>query len=795
VSGERASSGTRIGVLAAVFGAALFVVLAHLWFLMVRDQEVWARRSYENRWAFRSVPSLRGRLLDRGGAVLAYDEPTTRVSVHYLRFRLRHCVGAAVHGATVCKRLEAGFEQVRYGYEEADYGPRQAARDLFSMPVRAIEPGVLPKDITSQLATYATTVLSQVGEVTRRQAYRAMREAAQSGRRLGIGDVLEVPRRELLVRYDARLRELRALSRKLYEEQLAFADGRGLPMEGIQTLMQKLDSLCVSSLEKEQVTWEDDQGREQKGSFVEELRTPLADEVSFDIAAVLRVEGRRYAGITVEPSVRRVSTLERGTAFGALVGRVNWLDRTVAERSRMRALLTGEVPRTWVQDYMDERMPKQWAQELVPEGLVADEARLMMIEEARRRYERELMTRERRGVTGFEAWFNDELMGQLGMRFVEHDGNRREHALWSHLRVESGEDVRITIDAQLQAIAEAVVHATQRDYRSRHVNPDKARRVEAAMAILDANTGDVLAFAGAPIDTDNARHVPGVMWVGNGSIGSVAKPFILIEHLESMRFGRRHVAANEVKMCDGSFVFEGHRLHCDGAHWGEGQSPRRALAKSCNCFFYQVGVGIGGPGVHRALHRFGLIEPEEGQPSPYRLCWQDRLPGISVSKSRLDDDRLLPSQAIGYGVQVSPLYVARAYAGLATGALPTLGMRFGEVRDRVRLDISAETMELVRGGLGDVLRYGTGSKLGVLQEFGARGKTGTAERSDDGDNNAWFAGYMPRPSPAGHQLAFCGVVYYVPDKTHGAGAAGHMLEQFFDEVRRYPHLADRYLPK
>ena len=109
MSQPRATTTTRIGVLAGVFGAALCVVLAHLWFLMVRDQEVWARRSYENRWAFRSVPSLRGRLLDRSGAVLAYDEPTTRVSVHYLRFRLFNCIGAAVHGGTVCLRMEPGM--------------------------------------------------------------------------------------------------------------------------------------------------------------------------------------------------------------------------------------------------------------------------------------------------------------------------------------------------------------------------------------------------------------------------------------------------------------------------------------------------------------------------------------------------------------------------------------------------------------------------------------------------------------------------------------------------------------
>jgi cell division protein FtsI/penicillin-binding protein 2 len=799
VKGARASSGLRIRALGVGFGAALVVVLAHLWVLMVRDQEVWARRSYENRWAFRSVPSLRGRVLDARGQVLAQDEPTTRVSLHYLRFRLRHCVGAAVHGATVCKRLEPGYEQVRYGYQSGDYGPRQAARDLLSMPVQAIEPGVLPKKVTSQLATYATTVLSQVGEVTRRQAYRAMREAAQSGARLGIGDVLDAPRAALLVRFDERLRELQELGRRLYEEQLAAADRRGVDAKQLKDLMQRLEELRDASFRRLQVTWKDDFGEEQTGSYLEELRTPIADEVSFDVAAVLRVDSARHAGVFVEPSVRRRVDVREGTALHALLGRVNWLDRTAAQTDRMQELLTGEVPRTWIERYMDERMPGEWAEELVPEGLVADEARLLMIEEARRRYRRELMTRERRGVTGAEAWFNDELMGQLGMRFVEHDGKRREQALWSHLRVESGVDVQLTLDARLQEIAEAAVQATWRGYRGGYEasgRPDKAEKVEAAIALIDANSGDVLAFAGAPIVTDNARHVPGVMWVGNGSIGSVAKPFVLVDYLESARLGREHLPLGDVEACQGYYdsPFVRMRLRCGSAHWQAGSDPRAALAKSCNCFFYQVGEGLGEAGVGRAYRRFGLVAPD-GAGDPHGLCWQEELRGVSVARGSVDMKRPLPSRSIGYGLQVSPVYVARAYAGLATGVLPTLGIRLGEERDRVRLDVAEESLEVVRAGLRDVLTRGTGRGLVTLRDLGASGKTGTAELTSAGDNNAWFAGYLPGASAGGVRLAFCAVVYFVPDSEHGAEAAGGLLESVLRQVARDPELSWRYLPR
>ena len=121
------SSSTRLGVLSAVFLGGVGVVLIHLWFLMVHNEEVWARRSYENRWAFRSVPSQRGSLRDRDGVVLAADASTTRVSIYYHRFCLRHVVGAAVHGATHWANLRSARAGTTYTYLPGVLGPRVAA--------------------------------------------------------------------------------------------------------------------------------------------------------------------------------------------------------------------------------------------------------------------------------------------------------------------------------------------------------------------------------------------------------------------------------------------------------------------------------------------------------------------------------------------------------------------------------------------------------------------------------------------------------------------------------------------
>ena len=73
------------------------------------------------------------------------------------------------------------------------------------------------------------------------------------------------------------------------------------------------------------------------------------------------------------------------------------------------------------------------------------------------------------------------------------------------------------------------------------------------------------------------------------------------------------------------------------------------------------------------------------------------------------------------------------------------------------------------------------------------GKTGTAEISTRGDNNAWFAGYLPRTHPDVPLLAFAAVAYFAPDKIHGADIAGGMIADLLRFVDEGDELRHRYL--
>ncbi|MEO6595724.1 MAG: penicillin-binding transpeptidase domain-containing protein, partial [Planctomycetota bacterium] len=633
------TTGSRIGVIAACLGLGFGIVLLHLWFVMVQNHELWTRRSHENRWSFRSVPSQRGALRDRQGELLAYDEPTMQLSLYYWRFRWRHPVGAAVHGATAWANSQVGGCGTTYSYFDGGLGPSAAARDLLDIPTRALQRRVLPKEEARDLANVATTVLSHCSGLSRKRVFAALRQAAQAGGAVAFGDVLATPRSELLAAFEQSLASLRRFDADVAASQRARSGGRSVP-DDHASLLDTLEFLRRASLRGDCVQWVDKEGKQRTGSKLENVRRNFADHVPFELAAQLRIGAEQHPGLEVAPSIRRVQTEPEGSSLSALLGSVSLIDRALPDEE-------------WFERHEERELPDGWLEDIVPTGSVAtDEERDRLQQEAKQQYERALMLRERRGINGLEAAFDDALMGRLGMRFVEHDRQRREHLLWSHLQVQSGEDVAITIDLRLQHAAEQVVQVTQAKMAAKHADVRDRELVEAAIAVIDARTGDVLAYAGAPIVSRNARDVPGVVWPHNGAIGSVVKPFVLIEQLQSEAMGRPHRAIASLDACTGKMVFQNRVIRCSHAHGEAARDPVHAMAESCNAFFCQCGEGLGDSGLARALRRFGLLEPQ-GPDDPFAPCWQPWVRGLGVAQPRMRDEQGLAWRSVGYGVEAS----------------------------------------------------------------------------------------------------------------------------------------------
>lgn len=781
------STGHRIRVLAGVMFAAVIALLLHLFVFMVGQGEVWAKRSQDNRWAFRSVPSMRGALLDRTGRSLAWDEPSTELALYYSQWRRYHVVGAAVHAATLTARLPGGDGR-SYSYLDGPVGPMAAVVDLLSLPARVLRPGHLPKGMAGELATTITTVLSGCAGCSRKRAYTAVREASQQPGIVQLGDVLDdTPRTDLLAAF-ARIHDTLAdLELQLH----ALGRGGAPPGKSRASLFDALEQqrrpalgIGVPPDESE----EDEYARLRRQTRL----AVFAEQVPFELAASLKLGASNHAGIVVQPSVRRVSNVDPGTSLGVWLGRVVDLDRTLAKDQE-------------IEDMAGLDPPDGGAELLVPENFDATEGERKAFEvAATSAYRRAMLGKERKGIGGLESSFDDDLRGQLGMRFVERDSSRREHVLFGSLQVASGSDVQLTIDAELQGIVEQQVRRYHEIEKAQHEDLLDQERIAAAMAMIDAHTGDILAYAAM----QNELHVsadrkqrewrpgrrPGVGYGNDPSLGSVVKPFVLIEHLRAEALGQTGIRMAQMQPCEGKWEFgRGEWLGCGHRHGDAGRNPIAALEQSCNTFFFQATLGLGEAGLHRALQRFGLGRDDGA--GEFAATWMARVPSLPPNqRPRMDQRVKLPMRGIGYGVHALPVDVARAYAALATGYLPTLGVVLGEGRDVVPLgDYDAE-LRVVREGLRQCVvgSQGTARKVDFPAGLEVFGKTGTAEVGRAKANNAWFAGFLGHRGRGGVQIAFAAVVYGVKDGRHGDGT-GHLVADVLRGMQGDTQLQARYL--
>lgn len=741
------ASRPRLRVLVTLFLLAMAGVVVQLFGLMIEQNERWLERSYRNRWAFKDVPTRRGSILDRTGVPLVADQPCFALHLHYRSFRRRHPIGLAVHGANLMMAAQGIGDDI-FRFEGERNGPLQACAQLLDLPVAWLRPGRIGDEAVLDLRFYAGGLLASLAQVPSNDVRRALREAITTDHGGTIGDLLgSRSRQRMLDAFAARMRELDEFDGRLRE----LAAGESL----------------FGSLERSrQALWAD------KPS--ERVMVTLRREVTFDIAIGLASRHERHPGLYLRPSVTRKQSA------------------VVADVPSLQPLL-GTVTPFWKQDAasIDQQVDAMLAAGVGESGpgedLPEDIAATIEVEaaEAARLH---FMNLGRTGRGGVEDQLDERLSGRPGLRWVERDKRAHEQALWNNLDVTPGESVRLSVDLRLQQHLEAAFAAAWADPLE---NLDQAREV--ALAVIDPRTGEVLALGGRPLLAgDQPRQFsPAVAWTrGAGYVGSVAKPFVLIEYLESLarQPGVRHF--RDFRPCDQRYeriAGTQRYLSCSGNHGEDACDCARALARSCNFFYFQAAEAIGREGLERAYHRVGWLFQKTPEPGVRieGLNWQP--PRKKLGKA------LLQNQAIGYGVEVNALLVARAYAGLATGVLPHVTLIAGDGDDaRVPLLVEPRILDVVLDGMRACITEGTAHGIPALLQCGVLGKTGTAEIDANKRNNAWFAGFVTRARPT---MAFAAVAYDVPDAEHGGEGVARLVARFLDRVAGDLRLQPTYLPE
>ena len=762
----------RLVILAVVYLFAALGLLLLVGHTMIVEHEDWLRRSYTNRWAFRDVPTKRGDVRDRRGNLLVYDRPTSALEVHYREFRRRHPCGVAWHGANLLldargkRRLPLSPAGVTAAFEICLSLQFDSFRELEHDPAR-------------DLRFYLTSLLASLTDESRSRLGGEIRKSLDGGR----GSIVQnigLDRARLREVFSRRLAELEEIAALLLREDTK-PPPKGIPARSLWDHLR----LCEE--------------RRLKKSSSELVARRMQDGLAYVDARRIARSRERHPGFHVRPSVARQK--------GAVEARWETLESHVGFVTAEWGIKADEKRRAKILAELSQELD---AMALADEGL-PEELRSSVSRRLRGAMAAHMESQGRVGRGGVERDQDSVLRGTAGMHWVLRGRRRRDMGLWSNFDVTPGNDVYLTVDLRLQHLLE---HAVDEALGGREGQL-------AAIAIIDPNTGDVLALASRPSRKDRMAAKrklpdPAISWSGTWFIGSLAKPLLLAEHLDARRHGR--LAGDPMKFdeCRGSrpmkpnpdIPFRRRRLRCDHIHGTHVDDCVYSLGESCNYFFFQVGEGLRWEGVRRAYERFGLYrEPgkldaarKRGKPPPASKWFQAYVPGIPASTYpdpvwQLSDD--IQRRSIGYFVEANVLQMVRAYAGIATGRLPELSLvrRRPEHVRSLDLGLHPDDVAIIHEGMLRCTRTGTARKLNL---DGVWAKTGTAEiskkRLPNGGirttNNAWLAGFVGR-APA--KLAFACVVYNTEEGGFGATVAGPMFRNFLRELRANPKLAKDYL--
>jgi penicillin-binding protein 2 len=393
------------------------------------------------------------------------------------------------------------------------------------------------------------------------------------------------------------------------------------------------------------------------------------------------------------------------------------------------------------------------------------------------------------GKSGIERRYDEVLRGERGWRLVSVNNLGRQ---MGETRVERepshGHELKLTIDMKLQA---ALMEAMEDEV--------------GAGIFLDPRNGEVLAISSSPLFESNmfADGITHEEWKGitenprrplhDRAIASFYAPgstFKVVMAVAGLETGT--VSTKDRVYCNGSAKFYGRRRLCwkRGGHgWVD---IHKALAESCNIYFYTLGQKLGIEPITKYGHLFGL-----GRPTGIDLPGEES--GILPSKEwkqRVQRERWYPgdtiSVAIGQGLlAVTPVQLATMISAVATGGeMPTPHLLLRDSPGRARLDISSSTMGIVRDSLRLAVTAGTG-RSATGGKFTVSGKTGTAQvykhsAGIDSDklpkeerDHAWFVGYAPADDP---RIAFAVILEH---GGHGGRTAApvvrKVLEAFFEE--------------
>ena len=340
------------------------------------------------------------------------------------------------------------------------------------------------------------------------------------------------------------------------------------------------------------------------------------------------------------------------------------------------------------------------------------------------------------GQEGLELAFDNWLSGKPGEKRVIRD--RMGHTVEDveQLRAsQPGQNLTLSIDRRIQFLA----------YNELKNGLQAAGADSGSMVILDVNTGEILAMVNLPTYNPNAVTGTGSSQRRNRAVtdvvepGSTMKPFTMAAALSS---GKYTPNGPVVDTGNGHWMYYGHDIRDDDPNGL--LTPTGVLTKSSNIGAAKIALSLDTQFMYDSYRAFGFGESTGSG-----------FPGESAGLLKVGHTwRPLEkaTMAFGYGLNLTPLQLANAYATLANSGMmhpPTfIKDQDNGGRQIVSPDIARDLVSM----LETVTAPGGTATRAQIANYSVAGKTGTAHLVAVGgyaknNYNSLFAGIVPATQP------------------------------------------------
>jgi cell division protein FtsI (penicillin-binding protein 3) len=338
------------------------------------------------------------------------------------------------------------------------------------------------------------------------------------------------------------------------------------------------------------------------------------------------------------------------------------------------------------------------------------------------------------GLEGVERSYDKWLTGEAGKRTIRKDRYGRVVENIALEEREQGKPLELTIDQRLQAIAYHQIKQAVADYKA----------TSGSAILLDVKTGAVLAMVNAPSYNPNNRTDLQSFRMRNRVLtdamepGSTVKPFVVLAALEN------GTADPDIVIDTGNGIMQigGSRVR-DSSKVGKANLAM-ILKKSSNIGAAKLALNMPLEALLGMYSSVGL-----GEMSGLNLVGETS--GIFPNRHRWSKFEIA-TLSFGYGLSVTPMQLAHAYATLANkGLYEPIHIIKSNDQDFSKQIIKRENAELVLNMLEGVTQKGGTATRAAVPGYRVAAKTGTSRKAETGGYSdeyiAITAGFAPVSDP------------------------------------------------